>query len=107
MIIQNGYIRMKTKSGGGIDPDTGYPIKPTSAWGDPIPCQYYSNKHNSLGKTTGGETFTVAQYSILIEEQPLQGEQLRLTDMVDNEVGEFSIMEVEPLAAVCELKIMV
>lgn len=107
MIIHNGYICMKRKSGGGIDPETGYPIKPTEAWGKPIPCQYTANKHNNLGKTTGGEPFTVAQYQILIEEQPLNGERLRLDDLCGREIGEFSIMEIEPLEAVCEMRIMV
>lgn len=107
MIIQNGHIQMKCKSGGGIDLETGYPVKPTSTWGKPIPCQYTANKYNNLGKSESGVAFTAAQYSILVEEQPLQGEQLRLTDLCGNEVGEFSIMEVEPLEAVCELRIMV
>lgn len=107
MIIQNGHIQMKRKSGGGIDPETGYPAKPTAAWGCPIPCQYTPNKRDNLGKTASGQAFTVAQYTILVEEQPLEGEQLRLTDLCGKVVGEFSVMSVEPLDAVCELRIMV
>lgn len=107
MIIPNGFIEVKRKTGGGIDPETGYPVKPgTVEWGDPIPCQFSANSHNWLGQTNG-EHFTVAQYEILIEEQPLDTEQIRLKRLSGETVGEFSIMEVEPLEAVCELRIMV
>ena len=54
-----------------------------------------------------GEHFTTAQYTVLIEEQPFEAEQIRLKDLAGNVVGEFSIMQVEPLEAVCELRIWV
>lgn len=107
MIIQNGTIEVKQKTGGGINPETGYPNKPGSvSWGDPIPCQYSANKRNNLGKVNG-EHFTVAQYEILIEQQPFTTEQIRLKDLAGDTVGEFSIIQVEPLDAVCELRILV
>lgn len=105
MIIQNGTIEVKTKSGGGIDPD-GFPIVPESSWGDPIPCQYSANKYNKLGRVNG-ENFTVASYLVLIEEQPFDAEQIRLKNRSGKILGEFSIMEIEPLDAVCELRILV
>lgn len=107
MIIDNGTIEIKRKSGGGIDPDTGYPTAPTAAWDAPIPCQYYANTYNNLGTTKSGEPFTIASYTILVEMQPLDGEQIRLTDTFGRIVGEFSIKEVTPLQAVGELKIIV
>ena len=107
MIIQNGTIEVKRKTGGGIDTETGYPQKPGSVdWGDPIPCQYTANKCNKLGRVSG-EHFTTAQYTVLIEEQPFEAEQVRLKDLAGNMVGDFSIMQVEPLEAVCELRIWV
>ena len=107
MIIQNGTIEVKRKTGGGIDSETGYPQKPGSvSWGEPIPCQYSANKRNNLGRVSG-EHFTVAQYEILIEEQPFTAEQIRLKDLAGKSVGEFSIIQVEPLDAVCELRILV
>ncbi len=107
MIIQNGTIEVKRKTGGGIDPETGYPQKPeTVVWGDPIPCQYSANKYNQLGRVNG-EHFTTAQYSVLIEEQQFTAEQVRLKDRAGNVVGEFSVISVEPLEAVSELRIMV
>ena len=109
MIIPNGTIELKTKTAGGIDPVTGFPIKPSDvSWSAPIDCQYSVNKYDKLGKVNG-EHFIVAQYSILIEDQLLgEFEQLRLTDSKSgNSLGEFSVMQVEPLEAVCELKILV
>lgn len=108
MIIENGTIEMKRKGGGGIDPTTGYPRKPTGvSWGDPIPCQYVANKYNNLGRANG-EHFIAATYSILVEEQTLDdGEQLRLKDRTGKVVGEFSIIQVEPLEAVSEIRILV
>lgn len=107
MIIQNGYIEAKEKTANGIDPSTGYPIPAGQpAWGKPIPCQYAANKYDRLGTVNGGY-FTIAEYTIYIEEQPFTAEQIRLTDMNGNELGEYSIRKVEPLEAVCQLKITV
>ena len=106
MIIANGTIEIKTKTGGGIDPVTGYPVAPSVGWGEPIPCQYRANKYSNRGKSNG-EAFTVASYEILIEEQPFESEVLRLRDKAGKEVGEFPIIEVEPLEAVTQIRITV
>lgn len=108
MIIQNGTIEVKSKSAGGIDPETGYPIPSGNVtWGEPIPCQWQANKYNNLGKSEGGN-FTVAHYSILIEsEKAFTAEQIMLRDNYGNVLGEFSIIEVEVLQAMCQMRIMV
>lgn len=107
MIIENGTIELKYKEGGGFDPTTNYPVKPASVyWGEPIPCQYTATRYNNLARVNG-EAFNAAEYSILIEERTIDSEQLRLKDRNGNEVGEFSIKQVEPLEAVCELRILV
>lgn len=107
MIIANGTIEPKVKTGGGIDPATGYPVKPEVSWGDPIPCQFVPNTHNKLGTTKDGEHFTVATYVIYIEEQPFHAEQIRLTGRGGTVIGEFSVKQIEPLDAVCEVLIIV
>ena len=108
MIIENGTIELKQKTiGGGIDKTTGYPLKPASvSWGDPIPCQYIAKKYSNLCMV-GGEHFKTAEYSVLIEEQPFDAEQIRLKDLNGNVVGEFSVISVEPLTAVCEIRILI
>lgn len=106
MIIQNGTIEFKTKTGGGIDPVTGYPSAVSSSWGNPIPCQYIINSHDNLGMAHG-EHFVAASYTVLVEQQSLSSEQLRIKDRSGATVGEFSIISVEQLDAVCQTKILV
>lgn len=107
MIIDNGTIEFKLKQGGGINTDTGYPVTPSESWGEPLPCQYTPNSLNNLGRVQG-ERFVAASYTILIEQQPLQdSEQVRMKDRDGNVVGEFSIISVEPLDAVEQIRIMV
>ncbi|MBQ9639111.1 MAG: hypothetical protein IJV22_06115 [Bacteroidales bacterium] len=106
MIIANGTIEFKVKRGGGIDPATGYPVASASVWGDAVPCQYLINSHDNLGRVQG-EAFVRASYTVLIEQQPISSEQLRLTDRAGRVLGEFSIISVEQLDAVCQTQIMV
>lgn len=109
MIIPNGTVEFKEKSPSKIDIETGYPAKPIGVrWGMPIPCQFLPNDRNNLGKVNG-ERFTTANYTILIEEQPLpDSEQLRLKDSNGKVLGEFSLIALpESLEAVGEIKILI
>lgn len=107
MIIQNGTIEFKTKTAGGIDPETGIPSNRLPWPGANLfHDQFKAKKFNQLG-IIKGEHFTVASYEILIEEQPVSSEQLRLKDLSGKEIGTFSIIQAEPLEAVCEVRILV
>lgn len=107
MIIENGTIEVKVKTACGIDPETGHPRRPSEAqWGHPIPCQYLFKTHNKQGRING-EPKTIATYEVLIEEQPFDAEQVRLTDKAGKSLGEFSIISIEPLEAVCEIRILI
>lgn len=107
MIIQNGTIEIKTKTAMGIDPETGFPVRPSKvSWGEPIPCQYAASKLNLLSKADG-EPFTTAKYWVLTEGEPPKAEQLRLRDMEGNLVGEFSVIWAEPLPAVGQTRIWI
>lgn len=107
MIIPNGTIEVKTKTAGGINLQTGYPVKSSEvSWGDPIECQYLVNKYNALALTEG-EHYTAASYAVLIEEQPFTAEQVRLKDREGNTIGEFSVIQIEPLEAVCEIRVWI
>jgi hypothetical protein len=108
MIIPNGTVEFIANSGGGIDAD-GYPVESVKSYGPPVPCQYKANNHNSLGKTNG-ETFTRASYWILIEWlEPTPGltELLRLKSRSGRVVGEFPVLQFDPLEAVCQMRIIV
>lgn len=110
MIIPNGTVEFKVKGEAvAIDPETGYPQKPTEAlWSDPLECQFIQNSRNNLGMVNG-EHFTTASYTVLLEEQPLPvSEQVRLKDMNGTLLGEFSLLAPpEPMDAVCEIKLLV
>lgn len=110
MIIENGTVEFKDKTdAAGIDPETGYPQKAevVPTWGAPIRCQYYANTYNRLG-LSNGERIVTAKYTILIEERPLKDvEQVRIKDCDGDVIGEYSIIQVEPLPAVGEIRIFV
>lgn len=108
MIIENGAIEFKIKEGGGIDPATGFPRKAETRWGGPIPCQYVPNGSSLRGRVNG-EGFTSASYVILVEMQPLpDSEQVRLTDIFGETVGEYSLLSLpELLPAVDQIRLTV
>lgn len=107
MIIQNGTIQIKQKQAGGIDPETGHPIRSTSvSYGEPIPCQYIANSYNALGQSKG-EHVTIASYQVLIDTRDFEAEQIRLTDKTGKIIGDFSVIWIEPLDAVCEIRIWI
>ena len=105
MIIQNGNIEIKLKTGGGIDPDTGFPIRANESWGAYIPCQYRVNTYSNKGRSNG-EAFTVATYEVLIEREEFTAERIRLSNLSGDVLGEFSVISSEPLPAVQIVKIL-
>lgn len=110
MIIANGTIEVKRKHiGAAINKVTGFPVAPAGvAWDAPIPCQWSANRRDFLGKSIGGN-FISAQYSILIEREgtTFEAEQVRLSDGCGNVLGEFSILDIEDLPAVNQIRITV
>lgn len=105
MIIANGTIELAKKIAEGVS-DDGYLTVSSIEWDRRIPCQYYPNNYNNLDKSNG-EHFINAEYTILVEQQKIVPEQLRLKDTEGNIIGEFSIISVTQLDAVCETKILV
>ena len=108
MIIQNGTIQLIETGAECLDPVTGFPAAlPARAVGGPIPCQYSANKYDRLGMVDG-EHFIVAQYSILVDADAIEdGTRLILSDRNGQSLGEFSIMQIEPLDAVYQKRILV
>lgn len=110
MIIQNATIVFKLPEVTEIDPETGYRSEPSHAsWSEPHACQVKAVRFNQLAKTShGGEAFTSASYEVFIEEDvPCPSERVKLVDLSGRELGEFSIISLEPLEAVCEMRILV
>lgn len=110
MIIQNGTIQVKLKASASptIDPETGYPRKAVEVcWSEPIPCQFVARDYSNLTRVQG-EAVRLAKYDIFIEECPcFSAEQVRLEDLVRGVIGEFSVIEAEPLPAVGQIRLRV
>lgn len=109
MIIANGYIRyVLTDDDGGINPATGYAMEASVGMSDYIACQFYANNLNYLSKENG-EPVTRQGYTILVEQASgeIQSHRLRLYDSTMTEVGEFPVISVTPLDAVCQYKMTI
>lgn len=112
MIIRNGEIRFAkgAGTGGGIDPETGYPLKPEKSFGEPKPCQVVPRSINYLGRTREDGLYLQASYEILLEERDDEPGAERV--MVRTEDGlpewrEFSLISREPLRAVEQSRLLV
>lgn len=107
MIIPNGTIQIRSKAVSEIDPETGHSRKPSEAsWGEPIPCQYVPTKYNALG-IPSGEHATLASYQVYLDETALTPDRIRLTDRNGKAVGDFSVIWVERLDAVCQVRLWI
>lgn len=108
MIIVNGHIRYKRKSGGGLDSATGYPVTPTTAWSDAVDCQFVPVKQN-LQANADQEPMTLRRYAIYLEGyqscEVNVNEQVALYDDCDHLIGEFSVRSVTPLLAVDQTRL--
>lgn len=105
MIIQNGNIEFKHKIGGGFDKTTGYPVKPSETWSEPVPCQYVPRRYN-LQSRSGENARTETSFEVYVA-MPLPveaSEQLRLTDLSGKVVGEYSVISSQELQAVQQIK---
>lgn len=111
MIIKNGEIRfVEVIGGGGIDSETGYPLKPNIVYGDPKPCQVVPLSVDYLGTTKEDGRFVRASYEILIDsaDDVITAERV----MVKTEDGllvsrEFSVTARIPLVAVGQTTLLV
>jgi len=109
MIIPNGTIEFIENTPGGLD-DNGYPIAASKSYGCPVPCQFIANSRDTLGKTNG-ETFIRASYSVYIEWIDRCScrftELVRLKSRHGKTIGEYHVLDIEPLEAVCQVRILI
>ena len=97
MIIDNGvlYTRVATEATPSLDPKTGYPRRAEAeSWCNPIRCQFRARDYSNLTRVQG-EAVRLAKYEILIE------------DMFGGVVCEASVIEIEPLQAVGQIRILI
>ena len=109
MIIDNGvlYTRVATEAMPSLDPKTGYPRRAEEEyWCNPIRCQFRARDYSNLTRVQG-EAVRLAKYEILIEEQPFTAGVVRLEDVFGGVVCEASVIEIEPLQAVGQIRILI
>lgn len=107
MIIPNGLLQVIMRTGGGIDPETGHARRPASSvYGEDIPCQILPKTYDALAVSNGGN-YTLAEYEILIDERPFEAVAIRIENDKGQELGEYSVKEIEPLPAVYQIRIIV
>ena len=90
MIIDNGvlYTRAATEATPSLDPKTGYPRRAEEeCWHNPIRCQFRARDYSNLTR--------------------VQGEAVRLEDVFGGVVCEASVIEIEPLQAVGQIRILI
>lgn len=109
MIIANGTIEIKRKSGGGIDTATGLPLPVLEEWGVPVECQYYHNRMDLLARTRAGESYSDIGWIIIVEQPWSMGdsEEIRLRDHAGQVVGTYALRLAEPLDAVQQVRLVV
>lgn len=107
MIIQNGNIEFKHKTGGGINA-SGYPDKPTETWGDPVPCQFVPVSIDLQARADGNAMKKVSYKVYVAMPLPTEAtEQLRLTDLFGTVIGQYSVISSEALRAVQQIMFVV
>lgn len=111
MIIANGYIELLLNEAGEPeqDPETGYLTPQTEEqWGRKIKCQYFANNYSNVGVSKEGNSFVVASYTILIEGETVPtSERLKLYSKKEELIGNFIVVQAEPLQAVRQVRITV
>lgn len=109
MIIANGTIELKHKSGGGLDAATGLPLPVVEAWGDPVECQWYTDRMDLQARTRAGESYSDIGRVVIVEQPWSNGgcEELRLRDAAGAVVGTYALKAVEPLDAVQQVRLTV
>lgn len=102
MIIPNGYISFRLSGATGLD-NNGYPTLSPDAWGNMIECLYLPSVN--LRARGNNEAHTAHSYTVYVEQMTIPSEIVKLYDMNECEIGQFSMRSIEQLDAVCQTKI--
>ena len=113
MILENGTLQTKIKTGGGTI--KGVPITVNEVLGKIFPCNIKSKKYTSnadgggpaeMGGTQAVDSaFVRASYEVLVETDNFTAEKVVLKDNRGNTLGEFRVLEVQYLDYVNVVKI--
>lgn len=103
MIPTNGFIQVRTVSGGGVD-ESGNPVKATTAWGDKIPCRIQTNTNNKEGRYQDGK-FIISSYIIFLQKREFTAERIKV--ILQEVEREFDVQDLQILGLVGQVKITV
>lgn len=106
MIIANGYIEELIEVGGGLD-EQGYPKRATVEAGEKIKCQYIVSRLDLTARGASGEAYVQSSFKVLIDEQELGSERLRLTTLQGKHLGDYSIISIKHLRAVRQVEVII
>lgn len=103
---KNGSISFEVSHDGGKN-EHGEPIQASSEWSEPIYCSIKTNSDNRKGKYEDGN-FRQASFVVLMETQeiPTGSNRVKLTRLTED-LGEYDIINIEPLLTVGRLQILV
>ena len=101
----NGNLAYQIQGNNGQLNEYGEPIAASVEWSDPIPCSIKTNSDTRKGKYEDGE-FRMDSFTILIERTEFNADRIKL-ERLGEELGEYRILSVEPLATVGRIQIMV
>lgn len=87
----NGTILIRTSAGQPSFNEDGEPVAGISEWSEPMDCWIQTNLHNERGKYADGK-FTQAAYTVLMEEQPVSTDRVRL-ERQGEQLGEFAVQD--------------
>lgn len=77
----------------------------SAAWSEDIPCSIKTNSDSRKGKYEDGE-FRQASFTVLIEMSPAEINRVKLSRLGED-LGEYRVLSVEPLASVGRIRIVV
>lgn len=89
-MMTNGTIQYKITEGGGIDEESGNAIPVVESWSDPIEA-LITPGNGKLIKYQDGEQ-VAASYTVLLDLQDFKHVTIRLTDSVDESLGEYQVL---------------
>lgn len=89
-MINNGTLRYKTTTGGGLD-GNGDPIPVLGNWSDPIDCLIHQNTNGKLMKYQDGQ-YVAASYSINVELDSFDSTAIKVINNQGVYLGEFQVI---------------
>lgn len=101
----NGTIQYDVMGQGGVN-EYGEPMAAQCSWSDPIPCSVAVNSDTRKGTYEDGK-FRQASFTILIERQDLPEIHRVRIMRYEEDLGEYGIISIEPLALVGRVKLIV